>query len=433
MDSEPHDQRDALTGLVGADGARRRLSAWLGAGLEAGPVHALLVGVARLDAINLAYGKQAGDGVLGEIAARLVHYAGEELDSPWFAARLGGGSFLLAAREACSRERWALVGEGLLAALSQPLGHAHADLRLSPRVALLRALDEESADSVFDRLGQAQAALERRGSRRIAWVDGHVARAGRSAARLEADLLKALDRDEIEILFQPQFSSRGNRLSGAEALARWQHPVLGRLGAGALFAIAERADQVAPLSQHIAAKALALAKEWPEPLRLSVNVTAADLSASDYPDTMRGIIEHSGFDPARVTLEVTEQALLGDIELARRSLAELADFGLSIALDDFGAGFCNFRYLKLLPLHYLKLDRTMVDGIAAKDGGDPRDLAVLRGIVAMAHALGLQVIAEGIETEAQRTAVEAEGCASWQGFLGAEPIGAEAFLALTRG
>lgn len=424
MDAEPFDQRDALTGLIGHDSARRRLAAWLGEG----PVHVLLAAVSRLGAINLAYGSAAGDGVLGEVAARLVHFAGEELDSPWFAARLGGGTFLLAAREACSRERWALVGEGLVTALAQPLRAGGVGLNLSPRVALLRAVDGEDADSVFDRLGQAQASLERRSARRMAWVDGRVARAGRSAARLEADLLKALARDEIEILFQPQFALPGNMLSGAEALARWRHPVLGRMGAGALFAIAERADQVAPLSQHIAAKALVHARDWPEPLRIAINVTAADLGAADYAERMEAIVAASGFDPHRLTLEVTEQALLGDIALARSSLARLADAGMGVALDDFGAGFCNFRYLKLLPLDCLKLDRTMVEGIAE----DERDLAVLRGIVAMARALGLKVLAEGIESEAQRAAAEAEGCASWQGFLGAEPLGAEAFLRLAR-
>ncbi len=123
---------------------------------------------------------------------------------------------------------------------------------------------------------------------------------------------------------------------------------------------------------------------------------------------------------------MTEQALIADVQLAQRSLRSLADAGIRIALDDFGAGFCNFRYLKILPLHYLKLDRAMVDGITT----DPRDLAVLRAIVAMAKALDLQVIAEGIETEAQRAQIAAEGCAYYQGFLRAQPMAAAEFAEL---
>ena len=126
---------------------------------------------------------------------------------------------------------------------------------------------------------------------------------------------------------------------------------------------------------------------------------------------------------------MTEQVLLTDVAHAAHALGALAAQGIRIALDDFGAGFCNFRYLKLLPLHYLKLDRSMIDGTA----GDPRDLAVLRGIIAMAGALDLQVIAEGVETEAQRLLVAGEGCAAYQGFLRAQPMSADDFLALARG
>ena len=293
---------------------------------------------------------------------------------------------------------------------------------------MLRALSGESAESVLDRLGQAKAALGRRSARRIAWVDGTVNRPGRSAAKLESDLLKAIDGDEIEILFQPQFGLPANGLIGAEALARWKHPMFGRIGAGALFAIAERADQVTQLSHHVAAKALALASQWPDGLRLSINVTAADLAAADYAYVFASIVAESGFPADRVTIEVTERALLSDIELARLTLEKLASMGMHVALDDFGAGFCNFRYLKVLPLDYIKLDRSMIDGIAE----DARDLAVLRAIVAMAHALDLDVIAEGVEEENQLAAIDAEGCHAWQGFLRAEPMAASAFLDLAR-
>ncbi len=417
-------ERDALTGLMGLDAARKRLEHWL----AEGAVHALLLALPRLDAVNLAWGKVVGDGALAEVAARLSHFAGEELIAQWFAARVGGGSFLVATREPCSRERWALIAEGLVDAIARPIVALGRDVRLSPRVALLRAVPGEDAESVFDRLAQAIAVLGKRSTRRTGWVDGTVARTGRTASRLEADLLKAIDRDEIEILFQPQFALPDNALIGAEALARWQHPQLGRIGAGALFAIAERADHLAQLSRHIASKACALASDWPIHLSLSINVTAADLAAENFAEDFNKCVAASGLPPQRLVLEVTEQALVSDIELARRSLQQLVALGMRVALDDFGAGFCNFRYLKLLPLQKLKLDRTMIDGIF----DDARDLAVLRGIVAMAQALELEVIAEGIETEEQRRAVAAEGCSSWQGFLGAEPMDNVAFEGITR-
>ena len=220
-------------------------------------------------------------------------------------------------------------------------------------------------------IGDRRAAADRRGRGR----------------RIE-ELAAAIEHDQVEILFQPQFASRGNRLVGAEALSRWNHPRLGRIGAEALFDIAERSHHSAELTRHIAGRALAIAARWPQPLRLSLNITATDLHEDDF----AGIV----------------------VEAAARA---------RFALDDFGAGFCNFRYLKRLPLHILKLDRSMIQGIVE----DERDLAVLRGILAMARALDLRVVAEGIETEEQRAMIAHEGCEKWQGFLGGAPMSAAEF------
>jgi predicted signal transduction protein with EAL and GGDEF domain len=418
--------RDPLTGLPAVDAVRHRLEEWLGGGSANGQatrIHAMLLGLRRFDTVNLAYGAAAGDGALAEVAARISHFAADEIEGPWLLARGGGGNFWLVANEACSRERWQLFAAQLADAVARPIAAPTGVLRLSPRIALLRGVAGEGAGSMLDRLGHALDSVKRQQGRKLAWVDGEITPVGRTTAQIEADLLGAVDRDEIEIVFQPQFALPGDRLCGAEALARWNHPQLGRIGAGALFAIAERADHVAPLSTHIARRALEVARGWPEHLRVSLNVTSADLAADSYAGDLMDIVRQSGFPPERLTLEVIEQALLQDIQQVSRLLGELTAHGVRIALDDFGAGFCNFRYLKLLPLHYLKLDRSMIDGITA----DPRDLAVLRAIIAMAGALGLKVIAEGIESEDQRELIIAEGCACYQGFLRARPMGAAAF------
>ncbi|MDC0886400.1 EAL domain-containing protein, partial [Altererythrobacter sp.] len=234
---------------------------------------------------------------------------------------------------------------------------------------------------------------------------------------------------EIETVFQPQYGLPADQLTGAEALARWRHPVRGEIGAETLFALAAEEGVTAELSRHVALAAIAEFKKWPDHLRLSVNVTPDEVETEDFAPRFLSEIEHADIDPGRLTAEITEEVLLGDLPHAAASLARLKNAGMRTALDDFGAGFCNFRYLKMLPLDYLKLDRLMVDGIA----DDERDLAVLRGIIAMAKALGLEVIAEGIEREEQRALVSAEGCDTYQGFLKAEPINAKRFLALVSG
>jgi EAL domain-containing protein (putative c-di-GMP-specific phosphodiesterase class I) len=260
---------------------------------------------------------------------------------------------------------------------------------------------------------------------------GEVARGrfpGVSPGVLEADLLSALDRREIEVLFQPQFSCVTGGVVGAEALARWQHPSLGEIGARDLFAVAERAALVAPLSRHVVARALEDAATWPEGLTLSLNITPEELGDPRFAADFAALIGRSEIAPQRLMLEITEDLLLRNLPQAASALKALRGLGFRTALDDFGAGFCNFRYLRELPLDALKLDKAMVEGVP----GDATALAVLRAIVGLAKALGLAVYAEGIEDEIQRAAITAEGCDYWQGFLRAQPMPSESVLALAR-
>lgn len=246
---------------------------------------------------------------------------------------------------------------------------------------------------------------------------------------LAVDLPAALERDEIEVLFQPQFTCADGRMAGAEALARWRHPTLGLIGADQLFAIADGAGQVADLSCHVVERALNMACSWPAHLRLSLNITPQQLAIPHFAREFAKKVAQSGVAPQRVMLEITEGLLVQDLDTAGAVLAALRQAGLGIALDDFGAGFCNFAYLKHLPVDAIKMDRSMVAGVCS----DPRDRAVLRAIVALAAALELDVVAEGVETVAQRDVVVAEGCTYWQGFLHAEPMSSDAMIELVAG
>lgn len=423
--------RDTLTGLPVLAEARARLRDWLedaSKGDEAPQVHAALLGLRRFETVNLAYGESAGDVALAEVARRLNRFLEDDIEGEWMLARGGGGHFVIIARGPCSRERWQWLAEELADSIALPINASEGVLRLSPRVALLRVLPNERADTALDRLGITLASLQRDQNRRVQWADGEEALLGRSGAQLEADLLRAIDRDEIEILFQPQFSLSDNSLVGAEALARWQHSELGLIGASALFTIAERADHQMPLSRHIALRALELASEWPPHLRLSLNVTPADLADNRYAAQLLSVLRQTAFPPQRLTVEVTEHAMLGDLSIAQRSLQQLADEKIEVACDDFGAGFCNFRYLKVLPVGAIKLDRSMVEGVL----DDSRDLEVLRAIVALGKALKMKVIAEGVEDEALRVLLAEEGCDTYQGFLGGQPMRSKEFLALTQ-
>jgi diguanylate cyclase len=417
--------RDVLTGLAGITTAQT----WLDAAGAAGFVQAMLVSLPRFQAVNQAYGKVGGDRALVEVARRIADFVAAEIEDQSLVARTAGGEFLVASRQALSRERWQWLAEVLGRTIARPLALDGERLSLAPRTALLRGRPGEGGAALLDRLEQVASDLQRRSGRRVLWADGSHPARGRSAASLEGDLLGAMHREEIAILFQPQFTVSGGALAGAEALARWEHPTFGRISAETLFAVADRGDHVAQLSRHIAKRALGIAANWPAPLRLSLNVTAEDFAVGDFAGTMRRIIQDTGFPPERLTIEITEQTLITDFEACAAALRDLAEIGVSVALDDFGTGFSNFRALKALPLQALKLDRSLVKDVA----GDPRDRAILAAMAAMARALELKVIAEGVENEAQLAILQTEGCDLFQGFLRSGPIAAEAFAALAEG
>jgi EAL domain-containing protein (putative c-di-GMP-specific phosphodiesterase class I)/GGDEF domain-containing protein len=422
---------DFLTGLMAADAARN----WLDAAARGGRVMAMLISLPRLQTVNLAYGKAAGDQVLVDMAHRIGEFAESEIGSDALIARLAGSQFVIASRSISARERWHYLAEALGRVIGRALTVEDDALNLLPRIALteLRAGDDGQSENgsgkgqmVIDRLAETTAMLERTPGRRLAWSDEGEPVPGGSLALLEADLLGALHRDEITVLFQPQFDCRSGALAGAEALARWEHPQFGRISAETLFAVADRGDHVAQLSHHIARRALALAARWPRPLRMALNITAQDFALGDVAASLRRTIAASGFGAERLTLEITEQTLIGDFETCAGALEMLAGDGVQIALDDFGTGFSNFRSLKALPLDALKLDRSLVRDIAH----DPRDRAIVAAMIAMARALDLKVIAEGVESEAQLLILADEGCDVFQGFLRSGPVSAADFVAM---
>ena len=428
------DSTDALTGLGDVSLLRATIDAWCAKWPPNSgpcPVNAMLISLGRIDTLNVAFGETAGDGALVEVAHRIRHFASDELESDaWLAVRLTGGNFMLVTRASCTAERWQWLAEALADALATPIANPDGGgaLRLWPRIALMRAGGDTALDSMLDRLSEVAETMRQSRGTRIDWPSGDASNAPRSNIELESDLLAAIDRDEIEVLFQPQYSLVDDRMIGAEALVRWHHPIVGRIGADVLFQIAERADHVAHLSRHIAQRAMEAALEWPEHLRLSINITPTDLAVDNFAIDFARLAERIGFPLSRITLEITEQVLLADLDRVSHVLQQLKVLDVRIALDDFGAGFCNFRYLKVLPIDCIKLDRSMVEGVLE----DERDRAVFRAIMGMAKALDLRVLVEGIETERQRDFVAAEDCEYFQGFLRAEPMPQHALLTLAR-
>lgn len=386
------------------DAVRRWAAGRLAAGRS---VVVARVALASFDLVNSAHGRAAGDLILDEAAERLKRVAEALFRGEAIVARTAGPEFLLAGDAEAATE------EAVAARVSEILSRPFGSALVGARVGVARSRGGDDATSLI-----------RRASEALAPADG-----GAALQELAVDLHHAITGKQIGVLFQPQVSVINERVIGAEALARWTHPRLGRVGAEALFAAATRAGLEAPLSEHVQRLALETAARWPATLaglRLSVNVTAEDMSGADFADRFLLRVADAGFPIERLTVEITETGLIADLDGAAALLGRLRSAGCRTAIDDFGTGYSSLAYLNALPLDYLKLDKALVRGVE-RDG---RERVVAQGVLALARSLGLTTIAEGVETEAQRNILASEGCELYQGFLCAGALGTDDLAAL---
>lgn len=420
---ERPEQADALTGLANRQGA----VAWIDEALQADgslPI-ALLLSVSRFDRTNAAYGDAVGDALLARIARRLERLTGEIAGPDALLARVAGADFLVGLSAGRGDVELAqLLARQLVAAVGRPFSAEDHVIRLTARCGIAEALPGDDPLRLLRRAGQALADAKQSGGEGIRLLTTDRRSREIDSDRLEADLRLALDRGEIDVLFQPQYRTADDALVGVEALARWRHPDYGPLGAAVLFGAAERSDYMLPLSAHIHAEALRLAAEWSGALagiRLSINATAADIAQPDFLPRLLALVDGHDFPRGRLTVEVTEGGLIDDLASTSALLQQLRDAGLAVAVDDFGTGYSSLAYLKSLPLDYIKID----SGFAQDITGSVRDRIIVRGVVQLARSLELQVIAEGVETEEQRAALAAEGCEIYQGFLRSKAVSSE--------
>lgn len=416
--------RDYLTGLRSRQAALDWLDRRTGLATTA-----ILLSISQFERMNAAYGQVVGDALLGRIARRIERMV-DDVAPGAMVARITGTEFLVGLTgEVAGSDRATFLARQLIAAIGRPFSAGDHLIRLIARCGIAQARPEDDATHLLRRAGTALADARQAGGEgiRILSTDRHSRQV--DPDQLETDLRLALDRGEIGIVFQPQYPVDSEVISGVEALARWNHPQYGPLGAGILFATAERSDYMLPLSAHIQVEALRQAAAWPRALsalRLSINVTAADIAQPGFMNGLLAIVDSSGFPRSRLTVEITESGLIEDVDAAAALLTALRSEGLAVAIDDFGTGYSSLAYLKSLPLDYLKID----SGLAQDIAGTARDRIVVRGVIHMAKSLGLKVVAEGVETQQQLDLLAREGCDFYQGFLRSAGVSSADLVAL---
>jgi len=244
---------------------------------------------------------------------------------------------------------------------------------------------------------------------------------------LRRELAAALNAGALDVHYQPIVAAQGGRMVGAEALARWTHPERGAIGPAVFIPIAEQTGLIDTLGTFVLRRALSEAKRWPD-LYLAVNLSPLQVRNPALRKTIRSALEENGVAASRLVLEITEGVLIDDPDEMAARLSDLHELGLRIALDDFGAGYSNLGYLQRFPLDKLKIDRSFVHSLGKSANGG----VIIKAIVALGRALGLSVLAEGVETEQQRVLLRLAGCDEMQGFLFGKPAPAETIEALVR-
>lgn len=423
---------DDLTGLL----HRRALAAHLEHRLVAGrpgPVAVLYLDVDRLKTVNDYLGHEAGDWFIRVFAERLRR----EVPAGAVLARVGGDEFVVVPPDAMDAEAVRALARGLQRRLHQ---HVVIDSQaLARTVSIGAAMGIPGVDSTADLLHRADNAAmvaKRNGRSRIALFNDPTAlnplRLGQPAdiaAHLDAVLDAAAPTDSagaLEIHYLPEVDMRTGRITAVEALARWRHPVRGLLPPASFVGVAESINKAATLGRLIMRSACADYRRWRShdpslQAQLCINVSAVQLLSDSFSDSVAALLDEFEIPAGQLRLEVSERFMRVDAQVAGRTLAAAKSAGMHVALDDFGTGFSGFSQLRALPIDIVKIDRAIV----RQSSTEPGDRAVVRAVLALADGLGLQTVAEGVETAHTARTMLALGCRTAQGFLFSRPVGAD--------
>jgi diguanylate cyclase (GGDEF)-like protein len=419
-----HALRDSLTGLPNRALLMERLE-WLIASTKRAEDQRFAVLFLDLDdfkSINDSLGHLAGDRLLVDIAQRLQSCLGDAD----IIARLGGDEFAVIVPSVVHDRDALEVAKRIHEALRAPftLDGDPVFTSCSTGIVFNTAHHETAADLLRD----ADTAMYRAkllGRARSAVFDSDMHAQAKERLRLDSTLRQALERNEFELYYQPLISLRSNRPIGAEALIRWNHPERGRLAPARFLSVAEEVGLAIPISKWVIETACREAAHWrtltSEPLYVNVNVPPQHFKDPQFVELIQSTLERYGLPPSALGLELVETSLIEQQEAMIEVLTHLLRLGVKTAIDDFGTGYSSLSYLKLFPLSVLKLDRGFIQGVP----DDPHDTAITSAIITMAHGLGLTVVAEGVESEAQAKFLRAQGCDVLQGFLLSRPLPAK--------
>ena len=410
--------RDDLTGLPNRAG----LVAHLTGAPEGDGTVLLLVGLDHFKAVNDSLGREAGDALLRVVAQRLT----ATVRADGVVARLSGDEFVVVA-DVGDAGAARSVAERVLDVVTAPVLIEDLEIVVTASVGVVRATPDETPERLLHHAGVAMHRAKARGRARVELHDPDVVDPAVGRLRLIGELRRGIAEGELRVHYQPRMDLRGDRVAGVEALARWQHPERGLLQPGDFIDVAEESGLVRRLGAWVLDTAVAQGAAWARSAgggsttEIAVNLSTRQLGDPGLVPLVAEVLDRHGLDPALLTLEVTETALMEVPDAAAATLRALKALGVTLAVDDFGTGYASLTYLQRFPLDELKIDRSFVAGLTERRG----DAAIVATCVQLAHSLGLRAVAEGVETPDQRRALEDLGCDMAQGYHYARPLPAD--------
>jgi diguanylate cyclase (GGDEF)-like protein/PAS domain S-box-containing protein len=417
---------DALTGLPNRFLLEQRLQRILLAAVDrAQTVGVLSLGLDGFDNVNDSMGRRVGDSVLRYVAKLLKQTVG----GSGSVGRTGDDQFvvILPGLDATGVAAQAAAIDVCLSRSYEIDGHL---VRASARIGV--AMFPENGDNAGDLLASADAALhdaKARNRHACRFFTMHMKQAALRRVTLEAELRRAIEREEFELHYQPKLCIRTGRLSGAEALIRWRCPSRGLIGPADFIPIAEDSGLIVSLGEWVLDEALRQVARWQREEALSiavaVNVSPAQLGVQRPMEWIMAALRRHDVPPEMLEIEMTESAVMQEVDVAVGGLRELARQGVRLAIDDFGTGHSNLSRLRQLPVTSIKLDRSLITSLATQ----PKDVVIVRAVTEIAHTLGAHVIAEGVETAQQLAILRVARCDFLQGYLLCRPLPADGFLA----